>query len=487
MTLTTSQIGLPITNYSYRDLREWLVRAEQIGELKHVRDVDRDPELGRIAEMLHHTDESPAVLVDEIRSYPKGFRILLNANGNRKRLALTLGLSLDIGKMELMETWERMIANLKPLPINYVKEGPILENVLEGDRVDVNIFPTPLWHSEDGGRYIGTGSPNITSDPDTGFVNLGVYRAMIQDAKRVSCYISPGKHGRIHRDKYFERGEPCPIAIVCGTDLLLFIAASVELSDDMMEYEWAGGLRGRPYNVIKEKYTGLPIPAEAEIVLAGFMHPKDKLPEGPFGEWTGYYASSQRPEPFVQVKAIYHRNDPVLLGVPPNKPPYEPHRFRAYLRSALLKRTLEQAGVPDVTGVWCHEVGGCRLLTVVGIKQRFPGHAKQALLIAAGARATGYLGRIHVVVDDDIDVTDLDDVMWAILTRCDPATQVDVIHRAWSGPLDPAIRPGQKGFNSRLLLDACRPYEWKDEFPPAIGPSVEVKRETREKWGWLLK
>jgi 4-hydroxy-3-polyprenylbenzoate decarboxylase len=291
----------------------------------------------------------------------------------------------------------------------------------------------------------------------------------------------------VHRDKYFERGEPCPIALVVGGDLSLFIAGSVELPDDMCEYEWAGGMRGRAYDVIKEKYTGLPIPAEAEIVLAGFVHPTERLKEGPFGEWTGYYASSHRPEPFVEVKAIYHRNNPILLGVPPNKPPYEPHRFRAYLRSALLKRTLEQAGVPDVTGVWCHEVGGCRLLTVVGIKQRYPGHAKQALLIATGARATGYLGRITIVVDEDIDVTDLNDVMWAVVTRCDPATQLDVIHRAWSGPLDPAIKPGQKGFNSRMLIDACRPYEWKDDFPPAIGPSVEVKRATREKWGHLLR
>ncbi|CAG0944393.1 4-hydroxy-3-polyprenylbenzoate decarboxylase [Anaerolineae bacterium] len=472
---------------NYTDLRSWLAYAEQIGELKQVRGAPLDPSAGQIAEMLHHTDESPAVLMDEFPGYPQGFRILINANGNRKRLALTLGLPLDIGKMELMDAWSREIAELKPVPVNYVTRGPILENVIEGDAVDVTKFPVPLWHEQDGGRYIGTGVPNITRDPDTGFVNLGVYRSMIHDAKRVGCYISPGKHGRVHRDKYFERGEPCPIAMVVGGDLLLFIAGSVELPDDMCEYEWAGAMRGRPYNVIKEKYTGLPIPAEAEIVLTGFIHPTERLKEGPFGEWTGYYASSQRPEPFLEVKAIYHRNDPILLGVPPNKPPYEPHRFRAYLRSALLKRTLEQAGIPDVTGVWCHEVGGCRLLTVVGIKQRYPGHAKQALLIATGARATGYLGRLAIVVDEDIDVTDLDDVMWAVVTRCDPATQVDIIHRAWSGPLDPAIRPGQKGFNSRMLIDACRPYEWKDEFPPAIGPSVDVKRATREKWGFLLK
>lgn len=469
------------------DIRSWLERAEEINELKFVRGAPLDPDVGQITEMLHHTDESPAVLLDEFSGFPKGYRILLNANGNRRRLAVTLGMPTDIGKMDLMNEWQRRLNSLKPLPVNYVESGPVMENVIEGDAVDVRKFPVPMWHAEDGGRYIGTGSPNITRDPDTGFVNLGVYRVMIQDAKRVGCYISPGKHGRVHRDKYLERGEPCPIVILAGADLLLFIAASVEVPDNMMEYEWAGGLRGRPYDVIKEKYTGLPIPADAEIVLAGFVHPTERLPEGPFGEWTGYYASSQRPEPFIQVKAIYHRNNPILLGVPPNKPPYEPHRFRAYLRSALLKQTLEAAGIPDVTSVWCHEVGGCRLLTAVSIKQRYPGHAKQALLIASGARATGYLNRITVVTDEDIDVTDLNDLTWAILTRCDPASQVDIIRRGWSGPLDPIIRPGQKGFNSRMLIDACRPWEWKDEFPHAIGPSVEVKRATRDKWGYLLK
>ncbi len=471
----------------YTDLRSWIDCAEEINELKHVRGAPLDPDVGRIAEMLHHTDDSPAVLLDEFPGFAKGYRILVNANGNRRRLALSLGLPLTIGKMELMNAWQRKLDTLKPLPVNYVESGPVMENVLEGDAVDVTKFPVPYWHAEDGGRYIGTGAPNITRDPDTGFVNLGVYRVMIQDAKRVGTYISPGKHGRVHRDKYLERGQPCPMAIVCGGDLLLFIAASVELPDNVMEYEWAGALRGRPYDVIKEKYTGLPIPADAEIVLAGFVHPTERLPEGPFGEWTGYYASNQRPEPFIEVKAIYHRNNPILYGVPPNKPPYEPHRYRAYLRSALLKQTLDAAGVPDVTGVWCHEVGGCRLLTVVSLKQRYPGHAKQALLIASGARATGYLNRITVVVDEDIDATDLNDVVWAILTRSDPATQMDIIHRAWSGPLDPIIRAGQKGFNSRLLIDACRPWEWRDEFPHAIGPSPEIKRATRDKWGYLLK
>ncbi|HEX9077628.1 MAG TPA: UbiD family decarboxylase [Anaerolineae bacterium] len=472
---------------AFNNLREWLTQVDGMGELRNVSEASRDEDIGRITEMLHHTDDAPAVLFDDIEGYPRGYRIVVNANGARRRLALTLGLPVDISGPDLMKRFTDMVENNKPLPMEWVETGPVMENVQEGDAVDVLKFPAPKWHELDGGRYLGTGSSDITRDPDTGWVNLGTYRVMIHDRNHVGFYISPGKHGRMHRDKYFERGEPCPVAVVVGGDPLLLIASTLEIPYGINEYEWAGMLRGRPYKVIKGKYTGLPIPAEAEIVLEGFAYPNDKREEGPFGEWTGYYASSARPEPVIEVKAVYHRNDPIIIGLPPEKPPYEAHRYRVYLRSALLKREIEAAGVPDVTAVWCHGVGGCRLLNVVAIKQRYPGHARQAGHVAAMCRTGAYLGRLVIVVDDDIDVTDLNEVMWAVVTRADPETSLDIIHRAWSGPLDPAIPPDKKGFNSRLIIDACRPWEWRDKFPPAIGPSPEVKRQTREKWGYLLK
>lgn len=124
---------------------------------------------------------------------------------------------------------------------------------------------------------------------------------------------------------------------------------------------------------------------------------------------------------------------------------------------------------------------------IVAIKQRYPGHARQAGHVASQCRTGAYLGRITVVVDDDVDITDLDEVIWAICTRSDPARDLDIIHRAWSGPLDPAIEPGKKGFNSRLIIDATRPWEWREKFPPAIGPEPEEKRITRERWDWILK
>lgn len=471
----------------YRGLREWLERVEAIGGLRHVTGASWEEDVGRIGEMLTHTDGAPAVLCDEIPGYPRGFRILLNSIGERPRLAITLGLDSHVSTEGLMDWFESRMDSMQPIPVAYVDSGAVMENLDEGDDVNVLKFPAPHWHPHDGGRYLGTGCMDLTRDPDSDWVNAGAYRVMIHDEKRVGLYISPGKHGRIHRDKYFARGEPMPVVLVVGGDPVYYLAGGIEVGVGISELEWIGGLRGEPVEVVRGKYTGLPIPADAEIALEGFAYPNNTLMEGPFGEWTGYYASGSRQEPVVDVKAVYYRNDPIILGVPPNKPPYEAHKYRIYLSSALLRREIRLAGVPDVTAVWCHGVGGTRLLNVVAIKQRYPGHARQALHVAAMCRAGAYLGRLVIVVDDDIDVTDLDEVMWAVCTRSDPERSLDIIKRAWSGPLDPAIPPGQKGFNSRLLIDACRPYEWRDQFPLAIGPDPAYKRETRERWDWILQ
>ena len=472
---------------AHEDMRDWLEMVDAIGELRVLEGVDADENIGRIAEMLHHTDGAPAVLFTRIPGYGPGYRILVNAQGERRRLAVSLGLPVDIGTWELMDEWERRMDQTRPIPLQLVEEGPITEHLLEGDDVDLLRFPTPLWHPQDGGRYLGTGDAVITRDPDSGWINTGTYRVMIHDRNHTGLYISPGKHGRLHRDRHFERGEPMPAVVLAGMDPLLFVASALEMAPGVSELEWVGGMRGRPLECIRGRHTGLPIPARAEIALEGFLHPDQLMLEGPFGEWTGYYASASREEPVFEVRALYHRSDPIILGVPPEKPPYEAHRFRQYLRSANLRREVRLAGIPDVTAAWCHGVGGCRLFNAVAIKQRYPGHARQAGHVAAMCRSGAYMGRITVVVDDDIDVSDLDEVIWAICTRSDPERSFDIIKRAWSGPLDPAIRPEDRGFSSRVVIDATRPWEWRDRFPPAIGPEPEEKRITRERWSWILR
>ncbi len=467
---------------SYRDLRDWLTQVEELGELKTIQKADWDVEIGVITEIVMNR-HGPALLFDQITGHPAGYRIVANALGGPKRLACTLGLPTDRDIKKLLALWQEKKRTLRPLPPTVVKDGPVMENVFRGKDVDLLKFPTPKWYEHDGGRYIGTGSVDITRDPDEGWVNLGTYRVMIQNRHEVGFYISPGKQGRIHRDKWLARGGKMPVAMSFGQDPAIYMAGSLEIPWGMSEYDWVGGVKGRPVEVIEGPVTGLPIPAEAEIVVEGFVDPAYKLPEGPFGEWTGYYASAQREEPVVKVEALYHRNQPILLGSPPVKPPSELAYYRAFLRAAAIDEELKAAGIPDVTGVWCHEVGGSRLFNVIAIKQRYAGHAKQTAVVASQCHAGAYLGRFTVVVDEDIDVMNLDEVMWAICTRCDPEKDIDILRRCWSGPLDPIIPPGQKGHNSRALIDATRPFEWRDQFPRVAESSPEKRAEVLKKWG----
>ena len=479
------------TRFTYLGLREWLEEIDRWGQLRTVHGANAEEDIGAATDVLQHHDGAPAVLFDQVPGYDPSYRVLCNSLGSIDRIALTLGLPAGQTRLQTCEAWRQKIRDLQPLPPTEVGDGPIFENVLRGDEIDLTRFPAPKWHPDDGGRYIGTGSFDITRDPDDGWVNLGTYRVMVHDARRLGYYISPGKHGRLQRQKYFDRGERCPVAMVFGSDPLLFLASCTEVPYGVSEYEWVGAVRGEPQRVIRGPVTGLPIPADAEIVVEGYATADELLPEGPFGEWTGYYGSDMRPEPVLHVEALYHRNEPILVGSPPGQPPDEQARYRSVLRSALLTDELQRVGIPDVTGAWQHEVGGSRLFTVVSIRQRYPGHARQTLHVAAQCRAGAYAGRYTIVVDDDVDPSNLEEVIWAVCTRSDPATSIDIIPRSWSTPLDPRIPPERKAAgdftNSRGLIDATRPWEWRDQYPALNVPPREVREQAFERWRHLLE
>src|SRR5215468_6134035 len=298
---------------AYSDLRQWLEEARRLGEVREVGGLNCEQEIGLVSGVAMHDDAAPCFVFDNVPGTIKGSRLLVNFFGG-KRKNMTLGFPTELSKLELSEGFRtHFMAPMTRLAPKYVGDGPIFENVRRGDDVDVTRFPAPKWHADDGGRYIGTGSFNVTRDPDEGWINCGTYRVMIHDAKTAGFYISPGKHGRQMRDKYQARGEPMPVAVVCGGDPMTFLMASSEVPQGVCEYEVVGGMRGRPVDVIKGPVTGLPIPANAEIVIEGFMDPENERIEGPFGEWTGYYASDLRPEPVLDVKAVYYRNNPILL------------------------------------------------------------------------------------------------------------------------------------------------------------------------------
>ena len=307
----------------------------------------------------------------------------------------------------------------------------------------------------------------------------------------MSIYISPGKQTRLIAEQYWTKKQACPVAVVCGIEPVLFAAASLGLPWGVSEYDFAGHVAGRPFEVVTGEHTGLPIPAHAEIVLEGEMPPPDveSRPEGPFGEWTGYYASATRPAPVIHVKRVYYRNDPIITVVGDLKIYPLDSYLSLLFRSAEIWNELEKCGVTDVKGVWQLE-SGMRFLQVISLRQRYGGHARQAAHVALGAREGGYLGRFVIVVDDDIDPSNMADVLWAIATRCDPETSIEIMRGCWSSPIDPRIPPERRAqgdfTNSRAIIDACRPFRWIKDFSKDHALTPEERAKVAEKWRHML-
>jgi len=471
---------------AYRDLRDFITAVDRLGALRHVAGADPHHEIGGITEVAAGLPECPALLFDRIKGYAPGFRVFTNATVSPQRAALALGLDPALRPLDALKAWMVKRQTLALQPPVMVKDGPVLENSDRADQVDLGKLPAPFWHAKDGGPYIGTGSVVVMRDPDTGWINASIYRVQVHGKSKVTIQFDhQGRHGAIIAKKYWEAGKACPVAVVNGEDPALFIAGFEYLPAGASEYDFAGAIKGAPIDVFVGPATGLPLPARAEIILEGELLPssQETLPEGPFGEFTGYYAADKRPCPVMNVTAVHHRNDPILLGSPPMKPPR--FHFGLPFRAAGIWSNLEAAGVTDVVGVWQHVA---QLMTVVALKQRYDGHAKRAALIAA---ANSYMGRVVVVVDDDVDPSNLADVMWAIATRCEPSEQIDIVQNAWSSALDPRIPPEAKALgvtsHSKVIIEACRPFAWIEKFPPTSAISQDEARAIEEKWGAVLK
>ena len=474
---------------SYEDLRDWLVQVEAIGELAHPHGADWNLEIGAVSE-VDYRRRGPALLFDHVKDHEPGFRVLTSSTNSARRLGLALRMGTEHTDATLVEAlrgspnrWAAAAKDFRPVE---VETGPVFENVMEGDAVDLMRFPSPFWHAMDGGRYIGTGTAVATIDPEDHWVNLGAYRSMLVDRNHVTMNIVSGKHGFTHIDKWMAREGRAPIALHIGMDPLFMILAGVEVPTGISELNYAGAVRGEPVKVVRSTLTGLPLIASAEIVLEGWIHKGDKTAEGPFGEWPGYYVSGTTQESFFKVERVLYRNNPILLGAPPAKPPHDYSYMRTIMKSAMIFDALVAAGIPEVRGVYAPECGGGRMLVIVAIRQRYPGHARQAGFIASQCREAAYMGKYTIVVDEDIDVTNLEEVLWAVCTRTDPATSIDFIRRAWASKAEPMLRKGEPAFNSRAVIDACKPYEWIDEFPKVAQADPVYLREIEKKWGDLF-
>jgi 4-hydroxy-3-polyprenylbenzoate decarboxylase len=468
----------------FQSLREFLHKVEEHGDLLRVDGADRDEEIGALAEIVAGTPEHPMLLFDKIKGFPAGYRVSASTMGGVRRMALGLEIDPTLGNVELVRAWKEKLKTFKPIEPRYVTSGTVRENVFSGEKVDLLKFPAPKWHERDGGYYIGSGCCVIMRDPDDGWVNMGVYRVVVHDQGTLGIFINHLQHGRLIVEKYWARGKSCPVAISFGQDPALYLAAAQREPWGVGELNVAGWLRGEPVEVLKGEKTGLPIPAHAEIVVEGEILPieKESRPEGPFGERTGYYATGTRNEPVVRVLSLLHRNDPIIQGDPPLKPVPGMDHFGIPLPAAGVWSAVDYAGVPDVCGVWLHGP----FATVISIKQRYEGHARQAAAIALGVRTTLALGRFVIVVDDDIDPSDLRDVFWAITTRCDPAEQTEVLKGFPTSGINPRVAPADREqghfVSSKMIIDACRPFRWIKDFPPSNVMSAEKKRSIMTKW-----
>ena len=471
---------------SYQDFRGFVEAAKKVSEWRLIEDADWDGEIGALIESTAELDVRPMLLFDKIKGYSSGFRLLSLAYANYKRTALAFGVSPDKSKLEVVRLIARKMKGAKPLAPVVVKTAPLMENVMEGAAVNLLQFPAPRFHDGDGGRYIGTGNCLINADPESGFINAGTYRMQLHEPNLMGLWMSPGQHGRLICAKYWERGKSCPVVVSFSPDPLLFTLAHTKVAWGHSELAYAGGIAGRPMKILRGPLTGLPIPAGAEIAVEGEVPPPtvESRAEGPFGEWPGYYSGGTvgtgEAQPVIRVKAIYHRNDPILEEEAPLWT--GAMKIDGNPTAGILWDQLDAAGVQNVVGVYNHSP----YFTVVAIQQKFAGHAKQAGLAAMSAAASARNGRYVVVVDDDIDPTNMKEVLWAMMTRVDPPTNIDIIEGAWSTPLDPRMPPEKRESkdhtNGRAIFYAVRPFDWKDKFPKVSRSSRELRERVIEKF-----
>jgi 4-hydroxy-3-polyprenylbenzoate decarboxylase len=481
------------------DLRQYLAAVESQGELQRVSGAHWDLEMGAIVELIYREgqDPKPVMVFDNIPGYPRGFRTAFGMLASTWRLATTLGLPEDeTAPMQLHQNWHRRQKEIRPIAPRLVPTGPVMENTVRGADVDVLQFPVPRFHEMDGGRYIGTAHAVIQKDPDTGWVNVGTYRVMVAGRDRLALHATPGKHGNIISNKYFDKGQVMPVAIVIGLDpVLWWLACQPDTPWGMSEYEAAGGISGEPLQLITGPCSGLPFPAHAEIVIEGECHPNEYFDEGPFGEWSGYYANrglKPVPEPVIRVQAIHYRNDPILTCSMPAVPPHTFTLMLAVADSVGIRRRLEEYGVPGIKGVWSNFSGSGGLFNVIALEQLYSGHALQAGILASQYSAE--MGAFTVVVDEDIDPSDMDQVLWAMVTRTRLDRQMHVIPHCHTNSVNPAIPPEEKMrdgkkkmlTSARVVIDACRDLSWKEDWYPVARISAALREKTMQKWQAVL-
>ena len=402
-----------------------------------------------------------------------------------KRIALTIEEPPETPTLELIRRLkEKMKDRILPREVP-ATEAPVYENTLSGADIDLEQLPIPRHWPLDGGRYAGTADAVFTRDPDSGYLNIGTYRMMLQGKDQVGLYLSPGKDARLHITRSWEQGKPVAVAAAWGIDPLFMLVGSQTFPKNVSEYEFAGGIKGEAIPVVRAQTSDLLLPANAELVVEGVINLNSVKTEGPFGEFPGYYGRPEAGCPLVDITRVHYRTHPVLTNaIMADYPSCEQSGFFAVIRSARIWDDMDKLGIPGVQGVYAHPAGaGGFGMTVISLEQRYAGHAAQCLALAAQVPGGAYYTKWIIAVDEDIDPTDMDQVIWAMSSRCHPIEDIDILRNTWSTWLDPSQNPPEKRpYGSKALINACKEHRYLPVFSKRTALRREMYDQVAGRW-----
>ncbi len=418
----------------FDDLRSYLSALDDLGDIAHItREVDGDLEPGAITRRSCEI-HSAAPLFENIRGATPGFRVLgapaalsSRADMPYARVALSLGLPADTGGPEIVMALAdaRNAQGIPPVLVDS-SSAPCQQNILRGEAATLDAFPVPFAHDHDGGRYANTWGTVIVKTPDGRWVNWAITRIMKVDGKRMTGLVVPSQHiGQIWQE-WVDRGEPMPYALVQGPMPAISCVSGIPLDAEVNEVDYVGALLGEPVKLVKAISVDLNVPATSEIVIEGHISITRDCMEGPYGEYGGYLSSRSFLQPTFHVETITHRDNPIWPLVVAGRPADETHTIWAMGLSADALASLRAAQLP-VKSVWAPEGAAVHWMLVTvpsDWREKLPGMNSESLAQRIGevlfqTDAMVWIPKVFLV-DDDIDPTNLADVVWALATRVHP-------------------------------------------------------------------
>ncbi len=483
----------------YSDLRDFVAQLEARGELKRIaHTIDPHLEMTEICDRTLRA-KGPALLFEN----PKGHTIpvLGNLFGTPERVALGMGAESvvalrDIGKLlaylkepeppkGFKDLWEKLptFKQVLNMPAKVVNSAPCQEVVIDAEDVDLAQFPIQTCWPGDAGPLITWGL-TVTRGPYKERQNLGIYRQQVIARNKVIMRWLAHRGGALDFRDWQEKhpGENFPVAVALGADPATILGAVTPVPDTLSEYGFAGLLRGAKTEVVKCLTSDLQVPASAEIILEGHIAPGEMADEGPFGDHTGYYNEVER-FPVFTITRITHRQSPIYHSTYTGRPPDEPAVLGVALNEVFVP--LLQKQFPEITDFYLPPEGCSYRVACVSMKKQYPGHAKRVMFGVWSFLRQFMYTKFVIVTDDDVNVRDWQDVIWAISTRMDPARDCTIIENTPIDYLD--FASPVSGLGSKIGFDATNkwPGETSREWGRPIAMSFEVKARVDALWAEL--